>query len=634
MIKIPNYTIKKILGQGGMSTVYLAEQKLLGRDIALKVMLPELAVDKKYRKTFLSEGKIIAQLEHPNIVRVHDVGMVNDTILFMAMEQLEAGTLKEKLIVAPLDYDDSFKILEEIASGLTYAHNQGYIHRDVKPGNILFHNDGRAIITDFGIAKLQNTTTDLTLMGCTIGTARYMSPEQALGTDMDQRSDVFSLGLVFYEMLTGKKIYKADSTLQVIQQHSAIIIPKLPEKYFFLQKPMNKVLARDHDKRYKTVQEFVDAVKEAANTDKTVVHKVPFQLSEPSFRQSLFRKLQFIGGVTAIALLTGLAYTLSHPTETTVVHTKVITTDETKKAEPTQTMIATKVEQVEATKVDADVVEQNTKTETTKKTLPSGELTQYAGVRISNYGIKPFPTESKLEEFANNMTSSLEGKTPTVLLIVGGVQQENKVCHLSFPLDKKIKNVTFETEDKYASYLDHFDKTGVKVFLQVESGDADMPTLIKTVLNRYQHHPSVVGFGVDVEWYQPNNKTEGRSVTNSDAKNWEEIVKSYNKDYRLFLKYWEKDGMPPNYRGDIIFVDDSQDFLNFEDFKEQTAEWIAAFPKSTVFFQYGYKADKPWWGKLDNPPIDIANAISAIDSKAGVFWVDFTINELKEKYKW
>lgn len=277
MIEIPNYTIGDELGQGGMATVYLAVQDMLSRQVGLKVMLPDMARDVNFRNSFISEGKIIANLEHSNIVRIHDVGVIDNSILYMAMEYLSGGTLKEKLKDRCLSYAESLRVLEQVSSGLDYAHGKGYIHRDVKPGNILFRDNGTAVLTDFGIAKLQDTSGELTRMGYTMGTVQYMSPEQAITTDLDQRSDIYSLGLVFYEMLTGQKAFKAESTIQAIHQHTTVAPPRLPIKYGFLQETIDKVLAKDPNERYQTVGDFVEAVRKAADTDKTVIYKAPAQ---------------------------------------------------------------------------------------------------------------------------------------------------------------------------------------------------------------------------------------------------------------------------------------------------------------------------------------------------------------------
>ena len=134
MIEIPGFTLDKEIGHGGMATVYLAVQNMLKREVALKVMLPEMVRDTNFRNSFMSEGEIIASLDHPNIVRIHDIGIVDDTILYMAMEHLSGNTLKEKLSTGKLPFSEAFKILKQVASGLAYAHNKGYIHRDIKPG--------------------------------------------------------------------------------------------------------------------------------------------------------------------------------------------------------------------------------------------------------------------------------------------------------------------------------------------------------------------------------------------------------------------------------------------------------------------------------------------------------------------
>ncbi len=261
---------------------------------------------------------------------------------------------------------------------------------------------------------------------------------------------------------------------------------------------------------------------------------------------------------------------------------------------------------------------------------------QYTGVRMSDTGdtVSVFSSKTAMAEYATNISSQIKGSTPAILLVLGGVQ-DNNICHLPFPSEYKVRNVSFEKTDRFEPYLSHFDQAGVKVFLQVESGDANVERLIKIILKRYKHHPSVVGFGLDVEWYKnkPNTKyAEGKRVSNKKAKLWEKTVKSVNPNYRLFLKHWEAPKMPSKYRGDLIFVDDSQQFASLNDLVAEFTQWIDAFPNNTVFFQYGYRADKKWWNKLKNPPIDIAQALLKVDDSAGMFWVDFTLKDLDEWY--
>ena len=267
MKKIPNYTIERKIGEGGMATVYLAVQDMLHRHIALKVMRPELTQDKNFRQSFLSEGSTIANLEHTNIIRIHDIGITDDTVFYMAMEYLNGGNLKERLDKGKLSYSHTIFILEEVANGLAYAHKKGYIHRDIKPANILFRDDGIAILSDFGLAKLQDSSGELTRLGFAKGTVQYMSPEQAVTTDLDQRSDMYSLGLIFYEMLTGNKAFLAESSIQAIHQHTVVAPPSLPIEYAYLQPVLDKVLVKNPELRYQNVNDFINAIKTADSLD-------------------------------------------------------------------------------------------------------------------------------------------------------------------------------------------------------------------------------------------------------------------------------------------------------------------------------------------------------------------------------
>jgi serine/threonine protein kinase len=256
-----------------MATVYLAVQDMLHRYVALKVMLPELIRDENFRKSFLSEGSTIASLQHSNIVSIHDIGITDDSVFYMAMEYLSGGSLRDILTKGKLSYSHIIFILEELASGLSYAHKKGYIHRDIKPGNILFRDNGVAVLSDFGIAKLKGSSGDMTRMGFTQGTLQYMSPEQVTTSSLDHRSDIYSLGLVFYEMLTGDRSFFTNTSLQNILQRP---IPQLPDEYAFLQTVLDKVLSIKPEERYQDADEFVRAIKTAdhlANTASFVVQE-------------------------------------------------------------------------------------------------------------------------------------------------------------------------------------------------------------------------------------------------------------------------------------------------------------------------------------------------------------------------
>ena len=255
----------------------------------------------------------------------------------------------------------------------------------------------------------------------------------------------------------------------------------------------------------------------------------------------------------------------------------------------------------------------------------------YAGVRSSQYGIKPFPAAGGWQNAIAAMGHYFPGSTPAAIWIVGEMKKP-RTCRLTFPSDgRNYPNIQFEAADKHEPYLAAFDRAGVKVFLQVEPAQADVGTLIDLVLNRYKHHDCVAGFGVDVEWHrEAEDPGRGVPVDDETARLWEERVKSHNASYRLFLKHWDQAWMPKTYRGEIVFVDDSQIFDNFESMVEEFASsWAPYFYPNTVFFQIGYKSDKPWWQKLGNPPETIGKAIAArVKQTCGIFWVDFTLRDV------
>ena len=256
--QIPGYRIEKIIGKGAMSTVYLAVQESLDRRVALKVLAPGLAADPTFSKRFVKEGKIIAKLGHPHIVTIYDTGMHQD-YSYIAMEYLEAGTLKER-IKAGLSPEEVVKILVQIAQALGYAHRQNCIHRDIKPANILFRDPDTAVLSDFGIAKNLEDKTQLTAAGWRIGTPNYMSPEQALGKPLDARCDLYSLGVVFYEALTGSRPFKGADAFETAILHVKGPIPTLPEALHRFQPVLDRVLAKTPEARFASAEELAQAV--------------------------------------------------------------------------------------------------------------------------------------------------------------------------------------------------------------------------------------------------------------------------------------------------------------------------------------------------------------------------------------
>lgn len=255
-VVIPGYRIESVLGYGGMSTVYLAVQESLGRGVALKVMSSALAHEPAYSKRFLKEARIIAQLNHPNIIVIYDYGVVSDQH-FIAMEHLTGGSLVKK-IQDRMTVRTALGILQDLAKALHFAHTRGYIHRDIKPGNILFRDDGSTVLSDFGLAKGVSDATHLTATGVAMGTPAYMSPEQAYGDEVDVRSDLYSLGCVFYYMLVGRKPYDAENVVALAMKHLREPIPKLPHGLETWQPVIDRMLAKDPAARFQSAADLLD----------------------------------------------------------------------------------------------------------------------------------------------------------------------------------------------------------------------------------------------------------------------------------------------------------------------------------------------------------------------------------------
>lgn len=259
-MEIPGYQIDRKIGKGGMATVYLARQVSLERQVVLKIMdVSRQTDDNGQIERFLSEGRIVASLHHPNIITIYDIGIADDNSLYISMEYIKGGDLKSRIGI-PMDPIESLEYLVQIARGLKIAHEHGIIHRDVKPANILFREDNTPLLTDFGIAKKIDNDMSLTSTGIFLGSPNYVSPEQAMGGKIDGRSDIYSLGCIFYEMLTGEKPYKSDTVFDVVMQHKSAPIPLLPEDIGEYQPLLNKMMAKTPDERFADADELITAV--------------------------------------------------------------------------------------------------------------------------------------------------------------------------------------------------------------------------------------------------------------------------------------------------------------------------------------------------------------------------------------
>lgn len=258
MINIAGYSIVRPLGKGGMAEVYLAIQQSVEREVALKILAPDLAGDPAFSERFLSEARIASRLVHPNIVTVYDVGLEGQ-YHFLSMEYIPGFDLKQARYGLPLS--KRLSVVKDIAQALNFAGRKGYVHRDVKPDNIMLHaEDGRAVLMDFGIARPSHYGAGMTQTGTTMGTPHYMSPEQARGWEVDPRSDLYSLGVVLYLLLVGRVPFDADSPVAVGVQHVSEPIPLLPAELSVFQPILNTILSKDPDHRYQTGEQLVAAL--------------------------------------------------------------------------------------------------------------------------------------------------------------------------------------------------------------------------------------------------------------------------------------------------------------------------------------------------------------------------------------
>ena len=257
---IPGYRVIRKINQGGMSTVYLAIQISVGRVVALKVMNPQLNSDPAFSERFQREATIVGQLSHPNIVAIYDIGRHED-LNYIAMDYLPNGSVHDKMGTG-LNGEEVLRIIREIASALDHAHEKGYIHRDIKPENILFRADNSAVLSDFGVARGLAVNSRMTHVGTVVGTPHYMSPEQTKGNSVDGRSDLYSLGIVFYEMLTGTLPYQGDEAVTIALKHISAPIPKLPMQYLAYQKILEKLLAKDPEQRFQRGRDLITTIEE------------------------------------------------------------------------------------------------------------------------------------------------------------------------------------------------------------------------------------------------------------------------------------------------------------------------------------------------------------------------------------
>lgn len=358
--QLDEFTVIERIGRGGMATVYRAHQTSFNRDVALKVidLEDEGIAGENFRVRFEQEARVIASLEHIHILPVFSYGIDNH-FAFLAMRLLRGGTLSEVLDSGPLSLERTVELFTQIARGLSYAHQRGIIHRDLKPGNILLDDEGNACLTDFGLAKLMGDDADLTKSGHIVGTPVYMAPEQLRGERLDHRSDLYSLGVILYQMLTGRPPFDSpDSDLvAIIYKHLEMkpdpIAELNPEVPPAVEAVVMKALSKNADDRYQNALAFSNALREAAGVrgssadiptlnqpdQPTRALRTPPSTSQlrrlaqsrPGMASLVAAVLILLAGVLALALLGGGDNGPAAPTvlaDTTMTLAEIIPTDD------------------------------------------------------------------------------------------------------------------------------------------------------------------------------------------------------------------------------------------------------------------------------------------------------------------
>jgi serine/threonine protein kinase len=266
-IQIPGYEILDELGAGGMAKVYLGVQTALDRKVAIKVLHSALSLQSdEFKQRFFHEGKVLARVNHPNIVSIYDIGEAND-LLYMTMEYVPGGDLTDRIKREQLSVDECIQVCAQVGLALHTTHLEHIVHRDLKPSNVLMRDGVFPMLTDFGIARETDTDVGLTQTGHIVGTLQYMSPEQIRGLTVDHRSDIYSLGLLFYRLLIGKLPFVASSHYDLSRMQCEEPPPPLPPALSEFQGIMDTILAKDPNDRFQTTLEFCKALQSLEVTD-------------------------------------------------------------------------------------------------------------------------------------------------------------------------------------------------------------------------------------------------------------------------------------------------------------------------------------------------------------------------------
>jgi serine/threonine protein kinase/Tfp pilus assembly protein PilF len=310
------YTIVEELGRGGMGVVYKAEDTKLKRTVALKFLPPELTHIPEVRERFTHEAQAAAALDHPNICTVYEFDQADDTS-FISMAYVEGQSLRKKTESGPLELEEALKITTQVAEGLQEAHKKGVVHRDIKSSNIMVTEKGQAKIMDFGLARMVGTTL-LTQEGAAMGTIAYMSPEQARGKEVDHRTDIWSLGVVFYEMLTGQLPFTGDHeqavVYSILKEKPEPITDLKPDIPVSIEQVVSKALEKDPEKRYQKADDLLDDLKSISAG--IVPEEIKTRLRKEKLRKRK-RAILYSGAAGLIIILVVLGFLLfKSPPET------------------------------------------------------------------------------------------------------------------------------------------------------------------------------------------------------------------------------------------------------------------------------------------------------------------------------
>ena len=302
------YRILEQIGVGGMATVYKAYHATMDRYVAVKVLTAQMGAGEELRSRFQREAKVVAQLEHAHILPVYDYGQ-SGNLLYLVIRYVEAGTLKERIAAGLEDLDEVNRVMQQVGGALDYAHLLGVVHRDIKPSNVLIDDRGDCYLTDFGLAKVMEASVRLTATGVGLGTPAYMSPEQGQGDPADGRSDIYSLGVMLYEMVTDHLPYEAETPLAVVLKHISAPLP-LPRDVNpglseAVERVILKAMAKDPRDRFRTVGEMMvaldTAVRGAVLTSPSTA--LPLAQGRERAQRSVWQRSALWGIVVLVALV-------------------------------------------------------------------------------------------------------------------------------------------------------------------------------------------------------------------------------------------------------------------------------------------------------------------------------------------